>query len=230
MKLRLAVIVGLSLIYSIAMSQESEVYIKGGLNIANVTTNSSGAIENANALASFHVGVMGDLPLGKYLAVQPALLFTGKGAKTESGSSANPTYFTATSSPYYIELPVNLVLKLPLANEGSGLFVGAGPYIAMGVAGKNKSEGKIFGVPFESDKSIDFSNDDPTTGTEEGAGFGIMRRFDYGVNATAGLLLNNLLIGLNYGIGLAKLQSGADNSDDDNNKHRVFSLSLGFRL
>ena len=90
----------------------------------------------------------------------------------------------------YVELPVNLIVKIPLGDandaEQSKLFFGAGPYIAMGVGGKNKVEGKIAGVSFSDEESIDFSNDDPTTGAEEGTGFGIMRRFDYGLNATAG--------------------------------------------
>ncbi len=215
---------------SLARAQEAELYVKGGLNIANVTVGSDGSIDDAKAIASFHAGLMADLPLNKFLSVQPALLFTGKGSKTQSGSSSDPNYFKATSRPYYVELPVNLVIKLPLQSDGSAFFAGAGPYVAMGVAGKNKVEGKIFGVAFSSEKSIDFSNDDPTTGTEEGAGLGIVRRFDFGLNATAGLLLNNVLVSVNYGFGLAKLQSGSDNGSNNDNKHRVLGLSLGFRL
>jgi hypothetical protein len=221
----LCLVIGISL-----KAQESELYIKGGVNVANVSTSSDGRIEEANALVSFHVGMLADLPLNKFLSVQPSLLFTGKGAKTQSGNTNDPTYFKATSNPYYIELPVNLVVRVPLANEGSAFFAGAGPYIAMGVAGKNKAEGKIFGFAFDSENSIDFSNDDPATGGEEGAGLGIMRRFDYGLNGTVGLTLNNLLLSVNYGHGLAKLQSGTDNSENDKNKHRVLSFSVGFRL
>ena len=84
---------------------------------------------------------------------------------------------------------------------------------------------------FSSSKNIEFSNDDPTTFNEqEGAGFGIMRRFDFGFNGTAGFELNNLYFCLlNYGYGLTKINSVAAN-DDDKNKHRVISLSMGFKL
>lgn len=230
MKQKLVLGLILSTVVIFARAQEAEVYLKGGLNIANVSTTTNGRIDDANALASFHVGVMADLPINKFLAVQPGLLFTGKGAKTQSGNTTDATYFKATSNPYYVELPVNLVVRLPLLKEGDGFFFGAGPYIAMGVAGKNKSEGKIFGIGFKNEGAIKFSNDDPTTGSEEGAGLGIMRRFDYGLNGTAGLQLNNFLVSLNYGYGLAKLQSGANSSANDQNKHRVLSLSIGFRL
>ena len=39
-----------------------------------------------------------------------------------------------------------------------------------------------------------------------------------------------MVLGVNYGLGLAKLQSGADSGQDNDNKHRVFSVTLGFKL
>jgi len=38
------------------------------------------------------------------------------------------------------------------------------------------------------------------------------------------------VLGVGYGLGLAKLQSGTDNGANDNNKHRVWSFSAGFRF
>lgn len=214
-----------------ASAQDSKVFLKGGLNLANVSTSNDGSVDQANTLMSFQVGFLADLPLSKFVALQPGLLFTGKGAKLESGQPGDATYYKATSNPYYIELPLYLNFKIPLASDGSSFWVGAGPYVAMGIAGKNKADGKIFGTSFHSEESIKFSNDDPTTGnTEEGAGFGVMKRFDYGLNGMAGLELGNVLISANYGYGLAKLQSGSNSSANDNNKHRVVSLTLGFRL
>ena len=212
-----------------AYAQQSAVYLKGGLNLANVSTTSNGRIDDANTLASFHVGFMGDLPVGKFFAIQPGLLFTGKGAKTQTGQPGDSYYYKATSNPLYVELPVNFVVKLPLA-PSSSLFFGAGPYAAIGVGGKNKVEGNAGLVSFKSDDAIKFSNDDPTTfNQQEGAGFGIMRRFDFGLNGTAGLELDKVLLSLNYGYGLTKINSVAENNDDKN-KHRVLSLSIGFKL
>lgn len=212
-----------------ANAQVSEIYVKAGLNIANVSVTSDGGIDDAKAIPSFHAGVMADLPLNKFLSVQPSLLFTGKGTKAESGNTSDVSYFRATSRPYYIELPVNLVVKLPLSSDESSFFFGAGPYIAMGIGGKNKAEGKIFTVPFSSESKIEYSNEEPSSGAAN-AGFSIMKRVDFGVNGTAGLILGNVLVSVNYGLGLAKLQAGSDNSTDNNNKHRVLGLSVGFRL
>jgi hypothetical protein len=65
---------------------------------------------------------------------------------------------------------------------------------------------------------------------EEGSGFGIMKRFDYGLNGTIGIETHQFVISANYGLGLAKLQSGSNSSADNNNKHRVLSFTVGFKL
>jgi hypothetical protein len=212
-------------------AQSGSAWLKGGVNFANVSYNSSGEVDDANMLTSFHVGIMGDVPVAKIFAIQPGLLFTGKGAKIESGSTNSLNYYKATTNPLYIEIPVNAVFKLPLASDESSFYFGAGPYIAMGVGGKRKIEGKTAGVAFSSKESIEFSNDDPTTfNNDEGAGLGVIKRFDYGLNGTAGFLLKSAMISVNYGYGLAKLQSGSNSSEDNKNKHRVLSISVGFRL
>ncbi len=234
MKLKLLGALCLLTVTIVANAQKSGVYIKGGVNFANITISDDGQIDDTKSLTSYHLGLLADIPFNDYLGLQPSLIFTGKGAKAQSGSTSDATYYRAKSNPLYIELPVNLVVKIPLSEPGdveqSKLFFGAGPYIAMGVGGKNKVDGKLAGVAFSDESKIDFSNDDPTTGTEEGTGFGIMRRFDYGLNATAGFQFKKFIISANYGLGLAKLQSGSNNSADDNNKHRVLSFSVGFGL
>jgi hypothetical protein len=180
-------------------------------------------------LASFQVGIIGDIQLGSILYFQPGLLFTRKGTKIQSGTEGSADWYKASTNPYYIELPATLILK-----SSSGpvrFFGGAGPYLAMGITGKNRVEGALFGTSFKSEKSIDWSNDDPTTlNNEEGAGFGIMKRFDYGLNGTVGIDGKSAVFSVNYGLGLAKLQSGSNSSADNNNKHRVLSFTVGFKL
>ncbi len=58
----------------------------------------------------------------------------------------------------------------------------------------------------------------------------MLKRFDYGLNGTAGIEGKSVVLGVNYGLGLAKLQSGSNSSQDNNNKHRVLSFTLGFKL
>lgn len=204
--------------------------IRAGINAANISIANDGSVDDNKIYASFQVGITGDIKLAPMLYLQPGILFTGKGAKSQAGNTTDATYYRATTNPFYVEVPLNLVFKTP-NKVGPRLFVGAGPYLAVGVGGKNKAEGKFLGVAFNSEKSIEWSNDDPgTTNYEEGAGYGIMKRFDYGLNLTAGIEAKNIVLGLGYGHGFAKLQSGDGSGTDDKNKHRVVSLTLGFKL
>ena len=222
---------GLVLLTTAASAQK--VRLQGGVNLANISVNDNGRVDESKSLTSFQAGLVFDVPLAlNTLYLQPGVIFTGKGTEAESGDQNSATYFRATSNPYYIEVPVNLVFKTP-AVSSTRFFVGAGPYLAVGVAGKNKVEGKYLGVGFNSEEDIRFSDDDPTTfDYEEGAGFGVLKRFDYGLNGTAGIEGKSFVLSVNYGLGLAKLQSGTNdaNSDDNNNKHRVLSFTLGFKL
>jgi hypothetical protein len=204
--------------------------LKGGVNRANISVTDNGSVDESKTLTSFNVGFAVDLPIADGLSIQPGLLFTGKGAKTQQGKETDASYYRATTNPMYVELPVNLVGKIPLGGT-TNLLIGAGPYAAMGVAGKNKSEGKVlFGGAFNSETDIKYSNDDPTTAQEENGGYGKLKRFDYGFNALGGIDFGKVQLTANYGYGLTKLNSGTNNRDNDNNKNRVVSLSLGLKL
>lgn len=219
----------IGLVISSVHAQKSLAILKGGLNLANVSINDDGGIDEAKTLTSFQVGIIGDLKLLPFLSLQPGLIFTGKGTKTQSGDEDDATWYRATSNPYYLEVPVNLVFKTPTGPVK--FFAGAGPYIAMGIAGKNKVKGSFLGSDFRSESKIEWSDDDPTTfDYEEGDGFGIMKRFDYGLNGLFGIETKNLLVSANFGVGLAKLQSGSDSDNNNKNKHRVLSFTLGFKL
>lgn len=204
--------------------------VQAGVNLANVSVTDDGRVDDANMLTSFQVGIIGDIPLGTNLAFEPGIVYTGKGSKVQKGQPGDNAYFKQTTNPFYFEVPANLVFKFPFATE-SHFFVGAGPYLGIGVSGKATTDKTILGVSSHTEKNIVFSNDDPTTfDQEEGTGLGVMKRFDYGVNATAGVSGKTLVLGVNYGYGLAKLQSGSNSSADNNNKHRVLSFTVGFRL
>lgn len=205
---------------------------RAGLNLANVSVTENGRVDESNQLSSFQVGLLGDIPLGgNFLVLQPGVLYTGKGAKVQHGTAGTSGYFKQTFSPRYIEVPLTLLVKAPLG-ASSRFFVGAGPYAAVGIGGNVKTEGTraIIGN-YSIERDIRFSDDDPATlDEEEGTGLGVVRRFDYGLNASAGIEGKSLILGVNYGYGLAKLQSGANSEEDNNNKHRLLSFTLGFKL
>ena len=218
---------------SIAIStqaQKSRAIIRAGINSANITITNDGDVDENNSLTSFQAGVIVDFPLASIISIQPGILFTGKGSKTEQGDPNGSTWRRATTNPWYIEISVHVIFRTPTGD--TRFFAGAGPYVAIGVAGKNDVEGKFFGVAFNSENDIEWSNDDPfTTDYEEGAGYGIMKRFDYGLNGTIGIEMSKAVLSVNYGYGLAKIQSGTNQQQvDDKNKHRVLSVTLGIKL
>ena len=222
----------LSVLCFSVQAQKTSAILKAGINLANVSVTNNGKVDDAKMLTSFHIGIGGDVQLFGPLYFQPALLFTGKGTKSQSGDASSATYYKATSNPYYIELPLNFILKSP--GKMLNVFAGAGPYLAFGAGGKNKVRGQLLGGYFSSERKIKFSDDDPSTlNYEEGAGFGIMKRVDYGFNMMAGFEHKRVVFTGQYGYGLAKLQSGSNNNNsntNDKNKHRVLSFTLGLKL
>ncbi len=230
MKIKILCLAIFAATISSVSAQNSSVFIKAGYNMANISISDDGAVDENRMLSSFQVGLQGDIAIIKnVLSIQPGLLFTGKGSKFQTGQPGQNGYFRSVVNPYYIEVPVNLVVKAPVGG-GAKFFAGAGPYVAMGVGGKRKLDYQVLGIATSRTDKIDFSDDDPTTQGEEGAGYGILRRFDYGLNGTVGFEGEKAMFSVNYGLGLAKLQSGADNNIDEKNKHRVLSFTVGFRL
>ena len=225
MKLKRIAIGALSILLasSSLTAQKSSAIIRGGVNLANISNSDDGGTSDSRMLTSWQAGIIGDFNISEFFAIQPGLLYTSKGVKVENGEEGSAFYQKLKFNPQYLEVPVNLVFKTPTGN--AKFFVGAGPYAAVGIAGKFKGEGV---VDFSS--KIEYSDDDPLTAEEEGAGAFRVKRFDYGFNGLVGIEASNIVITANYGLGLAKIRSGSDSNDDDNNKHRVFSLTLGFKL
>src|SRR4051812_41582555 len=66
---------------AISKGNPGGIYIKGGYNISNISSSNDGSFRNSNALSTFNVGVVADLPLSPILSIQPGLVLNGKGAK-----------------------------------------------------------------------------------------------------------------------------------------------------
>jgi Outer membrane protein beta-barrel domain len=206
------------------------VYVQGGLNLANITKTNDGQTEKNNMLASFNAGIIGRFDLGKIVDLETGVLFTGRGAKAETYFNGGNDYVKSTFNPLYIEVPLNLVVTAPIS-KNNGVFFNAGPYIAIGVGGKSKTNSKLGLITSSSTSSIKFSNDDPFTSQQDDAAYNKLKRFDYGINVGAGVKLEHLILKVNYGIGLAKINSTeSNNSANDKNKYRTLSLSVGIPL
>jgi hypothetical protein len=228
---RLTMVMAVLLGSTVAVNAQT-FYLQGGLNLANISKGDNGETQDNNTLATFNVGGMGRFGISKVFDIEAGLLFTGRGAKSETyfTNATDDNYVKAKFNPYYIELPVNAVVKFPLSGR-SNIFIYGGPYAAIGITGKSKVESRILGTTSTSTEDIKFSSDDPTTGEQEGAGYDRLKRFDYGANIGAGLDFGSLLLKVNYGLGFAKINSTeTNNSENDKNKYRTLSISLGIPL
>jgi len=183
--------------------------IRGGLNIANqkVTVNAFGdeISQSGDAIPSFHIGGMGELKLSELFYLQPSLLLSGKGMNfAGEDDMGNPV--TAKIRPFYLELPVNLVVKTALPSTNLSIYGGAGPSLGYGIFGKVESDG-------ESDDAFQ----------EDG-----FKRFDFGINITAGVeTQTGWQFSFHFTPGLANIAPDADDVDI-NWKNKVVGFSVGY--
>jgi hypothetical protein len=209
---------------------KSQTYIQGGLNLANITKTNNGQTEKNNILPSFNAGILGRFGLSETVDLESGLLLTGRGSKAETYFNGGADYVKSKFNPLYVELPLNLIVKIPL-DKTSGIFFNAGPYIAIGVGGKSKIESKFGPLSSSSSSSIKFSNDDPFTSQQDDAAYNKLKRFDFGMNIGGGFQFEHLLLKVNYGLGFAKINSTeSNNTVNDKNKYRTVSVSVGFPL
>ena len=213
-----------------AVGANAQMYIQGGVNFANITKTNDGKTEKNNTLTTFNVGFMSRFGLSKVFDLESGMLLTGRGSKAETYFNGGNDYAKSTFNPLYLEVPLNAVVKVPMG-MGTSLFFDAGPYVAIGIAGKSKMESKVGPLVSTSSNNIKFSNDDPFTSEQDDAAYDKLKRFDFGLNMGGGLQFKHLIFKANYGLGLAKINSTqSNNTSNDKNKYRTASLSVGIPL
>lgn len=167
-------------------------------------------------LTGFHVGGFADFSLGAF-SVEPGAMFTTKGNKnTSTAYNANQVtigQYTYTATLNYIEVPVNLLYNIPL--QMGKIFIGGGPYAALGLSGKYNTS-----IP-------SLNNSSPTSGNINfGNGIFDFKNPDYGINVLAGFKLKDgILINADYSFGLADLSNGSSSI-----KTSGFNISVGYEF
>jgi hypothetical protein len=194
---------------TLSFAQTIGVGIKGGLNLSSQSASDGGTTASSSTSTGFHVGGFVDVGLGSW-SIQPSLLYTTKGAKSDDSKL----------TLNYIEVPVDVLYHIPV---GVGnIFIGAGPYAALGINGKIK--GPIV-VTATSGLSSSMATSVYESDVTYGSGPFDFKKLDYGINAMGGLkLANGLLFSVGYDFGLA-------NVINDNNiklKNNTFMVSVGF--
>ena len=202
-------------------------YVQAGVNLANITNTNDGKTEDNNILTTFNVGIMHRLGLSPFVDLETGLLFMGKGSKAETHFTPGDNYIKSTFHPLYFEVPLNVLVKIPIGT-GANVFFNAGPYAAIGVAGKAKTQSRFLGIESSSESNIKFTSTDPNV---DDAAYDKLKRFDFGLNFGGGVSFKHLMLKANFGLGLTKINSTqTDNDSNDKNKYRTVSFSVGIPL
>jgi len=209
--------------YSTAYSQDQSTSfgIRGGVNFQNINGKDFNNNElNFNLVPRFHAGISIDVPIAPDFYIQPGLLFSTKGAKSEGEFLG--LYSALEYNLSYLELPIHFLYK-PVLGRGH-LILGFGPYVGYGIAGTAKYT--LSDVTTERD--IDF--------TKEYSGLYDPNKFnpiDIGGNLFFGYEFTiGIRIQLNTQLGLTNINSKNTSLSNDNTsfKNTGFGLSLGYQF
>jgi len=189
--------------------------LRGGLNRATSTVEPASTSPSSqhyysaskSAIYTWQAGAVLEVAFHRF-ALQPALVFSQKGEQFSAVTSISGvagmsgTAMSTVNRYNWLELPVNVVYTL------HGFQVFAGPYVALGVGGRQ--HGTISGfspfarfAPQGVDEKVTYGPDSNN------------RRLDAGVNFGIGYRQGPVQMQLGYGLGLRNLhQSSADQAYD----------------
>ena len=171
--------------------------VKAGLNFSNFYGNDA---DGTKTLTGFQLGGLYELPLSGGFYLQPEALLTLKGAKDDGTDQK--------IKPFYLEIPVRFMYKLP-AGPGK-LTLATGPYLGFGLFGQYTYSGvgyNLFTKVLDSDKAL-------------------MKRFDFGLSSSLGYeLRSGLFFNLESSLGFVKVVN--DGGDVQNT---TVALVVGYKF
>lgn len=180
-----------------------------GMNIGSISGDKEW--DDYKSKIGFHLGVAADYELVQSLFLESGLYISTKGAKYKKDGDKDIYSLT------YLQLPILAAYKFDLGNELK-LHVKAGPYLALGLAAKNKMD-------YSGQKTI--KGFGKSEGNDEKTG---LKRFDAGLQFGAGVSKGNYYLGLNYELGLSNLCIEDNWGKDAKAKNRNFNISLGYNF
>lgn len=178
--------------------------LTAGANMANVRFDYKDAEEpDTKPLLGLRGGLTLDLKIPGPIGIGSGLIYSTKGYQTDVESEYNEGDGTQKLSVGYLELPVHLKYNIAVLN------IYAGPYVAMGIHGKQKNDFSYqdettgaeidieddMDVEFtsEADEDFDYTKNVPVKGTDMGLNFGLgVKLAKIGVNAGYSMGFSNI--------------------------------------
>lgn len=191
---------------------------KVGMNMSNIS-NMDGDVK-----IGYNLGVGMEYAFTDMWSIQPSLLFSTKGTKSEATIEG---YTDKVSfNPLYLELPIMFAARFAVS-DNMNIVVSAGPYLAYGVGGKAKYEYSYEGESEEYEYDI-FKDQKDEDGEVEEKG---AKRFDAGLGVGVAWEINKFFVGVNGSFGLAKLGDVYDENDKkESMKNTNFSIGVGYKF
>lgn len=175
--------------------------LKGGLTLADAVIKGGGIELDTDMRATFHVGAIAEFGVSEAIGVNAGLLLAGRGYNYTFEFIGDPEEFKTSLT--YLQIPVNIVYNADL------FYFSAGPYLGFGISGNNEGDGESIDVEFGNTEDDDYS---PT---------------DFGLNVELGVNLNNLRLGVGYGLGLSNnLPSDFKDNDTDDTIYKNNAINV----
>jgi len=176
-----------------------------GINIANINGDET---DELTTRTSLHAGVIAEIKISDYFAVQPELLYSAQGAKSDKSETLNgTTYHYKYIKLEYINVPI--MLKFYIAE---GFSIEAGPQVGFLLTADREFEAINNG---ETEKGSEDIKDQ-------------LKEFDFVLSFGGGYKLDSgVFIAARYNLGLSDINNieGANNSK---NQNEVIQISIGY--
>lgn len=170
------------LIYtSVLFTQNISFGIKGGLNIASVSTDFTIVQNNQEPINRFYTGLFANIGVSNKFSIQPGLFYNGKGLAFDADNHSHTIRLKS------IDMPIHAIYHIT-----KGFYVGAGINLGYYLSGTNSNEGgnhdhtikyEFDGDPFEYKRwDLGLSS---ILGYKHDSGTGISLGYIIGVNNVA---------------------------------------------
>ncbi len=204
--------------------------IKGGVNLSSLAIERDGLPDHNRKLGA-HLGVTADYTVTDAFFLQTGLSIISKGTEIKGDA---PIGFDETilysgreasmqSQQWNLHVPLYLGYEIE-ASPKFNILINAGPYFEWGIAGKTKLTGDIIYGDM-----IEFSTLKYDTFGEKG-----LESFDMGIGAGVGVDIGEVVIGLNYELGMRDIGPSEESHiafyNNSSYKNRNISLSLNYRF
>ena len=208
MKTIVRVALPLALLIAAPLPAQTTIGVKGGINVADVSTNVVDVSDLVDSKTGFVGGGFVTLGLGSLFAVQPELLYSQKGFKAEEGGQS------ARLNTNYLEIPVLLKAQFKLAMLRPAVY--AGPVVSF----ETTCNLDVLGVT--SDCDDDDEGFDQRKKTDWGAVFGANLDFFLGPLT--------LILDGRYQLGLTNLADDPEGNDEVKTRVWQFMAGVGFTI